>query len=409
VLKQAVFLVGGRGTRLGAMTADMPKPCLEVAGRPFLSYLIDSAVRHGLTDIVLLAGYRADVVEKLCGTQRLPESGDARISIVTEPQAAGTAGALIHAGGRLDDTFLLANGDSFFDFNWLDLLTIPAAGDWEGRIALRQVADGSRYGRVATDGERVTSFEGTPRPGPALINGGVYVLRRSVLDRIRSTPASLETDVLPALAAQGRLYGRAYEGAFVDIGVPADFAAAGAVMSQALRRPAAFLDRDGVLNVDHGYVYRPDQIEWIPGAKATVKRLNDAGYLVFIITNQAGVARGYYSEQHVRDLHAWMAQELQAVGAHVDAFQYCPYHPEGTVADYRRASEYRKPATGMLMECARRWPVDMSRSFLIGDKELDMETAAAAGIPGYLFAGPDLLDFTEGLGLPGRGTRPTSP
>lgn len=164
-----------------------------------------------------------------------------------------------------------------------------------------------------------------------------------------------------------------------------------------LTRPAVFLDRDGVLNVDHGYVHRPDQVEWIPGAKEAIKRLNDAGYFVFVVSNQAGVARGYFSEEDVRTLHLWMASELRAAGAHVDAFEYCPDHPEGTVARYRRVSNRRKPSPGMLLDCMARWPINRDESFLIGDKDIDMEAAKAAGIRGHRFTGGNLLDFIGSL------------
>jgi D-glycero-D-manno-heptose 1,7-bisphosphate phosphatase len=166
-------------------------------------------------------------------------------------------------------------------------------------------------------------------------------------------------------------------------------------MSKVARRPAAFLDRDGVLNVDRGYVHRPEDFEWLPGAIAAIKRLNEAGYLVFVITNQSGVARGLYSEDDVQALHRWMTQELAAAGARVDGFEYCPYHPEGTVERYRRVSDRRKPAPGMILDCLARRPIDVERSFLVGDKPEDLAAAKAAGIVGHLFQGGDLLRYVE--------------
>lgn len=176
-----------------------------------------------------------------------------------------------------------------------------------------------------------------------------------------------------------------------------DSARDNSLMKNVRQRPAVFLDRDGVLNVDRGYVHRPDQIEWIPGAKQAIRLFNDAGYFVFVVTNQSGIARGYYSEDDVHALHHWMTAELQAVGAHVDCFEFCPYHPEGTVERYRQTSERRKPAPGMLLDCLQRWPVDKDESFLIGDKEIDLAAARAAGIAGYLFASGDLLAFIDQL------------
>jgi D-glycero-D-manno-heptose 1,7-bisphosphate phosphatase len=151
------------------------------------------------------------------------------------------------------------------------------------------------------------------------------------------------------------------------------------------RRPAAFFDRDGVLNVDHGYVHRPEQLEWIAGAPESVRLLNEAGYLVIVITNQSGVARGFFDESAVKSFHAHMQKGLAGRGAHIDAFYYCPHHPEGTVKAFAMACSCRKPRTGLLEQAAREWPIDQSASFLIGDKDHDMAAAAAFNIRGIKF------------------------
>ena len=151
------------------------------------------------------------------------------------------------------------------------------------------------------------------------------------------------------------------------------------------RRPAAFLDRDGVLNVDHGYTHRPEQIEWIDGAPEAVRMLNEAGFLVFVVTNQSGVARGYYDEDAVKSVHAHMQQHLASRGAHVDAFYYCPHHPEGTIKSLAVTCRCRKPAPGMLEQAASEWPIDRDASFLIGDKDADMAAARAFNIRGIKF------------------------
>jgi D-glycero-D-manno-heptose 1,7-bisphosphate phosphatase len=160
-----------------------------------------------------------------------------------------------------------------------------------------------------------------------------------------------------------------------------------------VRRPAAFLDRDGVINHDDNYVHRPEQIRWIDGAKEAIRWLNDAGYYVFVVTNQAGVAHGHYGEDDVKSLHSWMQRELQSAGAHVDGFEYSPYHPEGAVAQYRQTSDLRKPAPGMILKLQKEWNVDMGASFMVGDRDIDMQAAAGAGIAGYKFPGGNLLDF----------------
>ncbi len=366
---------------------------LMVGDRPFLAWLIREVVRYGITDILLLTGHLADVVHSgLHGLRDwLPRA--VTLTVSEEPVRAGTGGALHHAREHLQESFLLLNGDSLFDCDLTPLITEEPGV--LGRLMLRRLEDASRYGVVEASGEEITAFRERPEPGaPGLINGGIYRLDRRVVDRTSAT-CSLERDVLPDLARDGLLHGTESDGWFIDIGIPSDLDRAQHEVPQRLTRPALFLDRDGVCNVDHGWVGTRERFEWMPGAKAAIRMAHARGWHVFIVTNQAGVARGLYDEADVQALHAWMQDEVRRSGGLIDDVRYCPFHPEAVVPAYRRSSSWRKPAPGMILDLLRAWRLDPRHCVLIGDRSTDMAAAAAAGVAGYLFPGGDLIAFVQ--------------
>lgn len=402
MIRQAFILCGGLGTRLGALTAATPKPLLEVAGAPFLDVLVEELGRHGFNQVTLLAGHLVEQVEAYARHSAAARRRGVAIDVSCEPEPAGTAGGLLFAAGRMEESFLLLNGDSWFDIN---LRAVTAIADRHPgatmTLALRMMPDAPRYGVVRLEGEHVAAFDERAREaGPANVNAGIYVCRRDpLLAAVRELggqgPLSLEGTVMPALAQRGALRGKAFDGFFIDIGVPDSFALAQEELPRRSMRAAVFFDRDGVLNEDLGHVGSIDRFRWIEGARDAVRHCNDAGRLVFVVTNQAGVAHGYYSEADVDRLHRYMQDALGEVGAHVDDFRYCPYHPDGMVEGYRRVSNHRKPGPGMLKDLIAEWRVDTERSVMIGDKPTDMQAAAAAGIRGALFSGYNLLDFVS--------------
>lgn len=392
ITTQCAILIGGLGTRLGALTQHTPKPLLPIRGKPFVDVLIDEARRRGFDDVVLLAGHKSGAVRDYAeGLQR--RVGDTcRITVSVEPEPLGTGGAVAYAADLLEPRFLLLNGDTWFDFNWLDLATMTNGGT---AVAAREVATSERYeSLVLGEGGVVRELRARGGVHPALINGGVYHFNKSDFDGFEGR-FSIEEDVLPALIGKSLLRAKQYSGFFLDIGVPDAFEEAQSTIPAHLRRPALFLDRDGVLNHDDNYVGSLKKVRWINGAKDVVRLANDLGYYVFVVTNQAGVARGFYSEADVQALHRWMANELRQRGAWIDDWRYCPYHPEGEVERYKVVHPWRKPEPGMILDLLEHWPVDVEQSLLIGDKASDCEAARRCGIDALLFEGGNLRDFLK--------------
>jgi D-glycero-D-manno-heptose 1,7-bisphosphate phosphatase len=305
---QCVILVGGLGTRLGALTANRPKPLLPVAGRPFVHYLLWHARRFGFSKALLLAGYRAEVLAEELQTLALP---GLELDVVTESEPLGTGGAICASLDALDDQFLLMNGDSLFDFNWLSL-TGPLAADPHCAVvmSLRAVPDASRFGVAEVEDGRVTAFHERGGTSGGLINGGVYLVRREGLEGLRSS-RSFERDILPALAAEGRVRGLAMDGFFLDIGVPDSYASAQTEVPDSLRRGALFVDRSWALADSAGGP------RWTAAALHAVRMANDRGLYVFMTgTDPADTAH-----QAWRDA---VQAPLRAAGAHIDDFATSP-------------------------------------------------------------------------------------
>ena len=169
-------------------------------------------------------------------------------------------------------------------------------------------------------------------------------------------------------------------------------------MSRPMKRPGAFLDRDGVLIVDCGYPHRPDQLVLIPGAAEAVKRLNEAGYVTVIVTNQSGVARGLFSEETMHGFNALLVERLAQGGGRIDAVYAAPHHAEAVDERYRHPDHPdRKPNPGMLLRAIAEHDLDPARSLMIGDQPSDMEAARRAGVAGHRFTEGDLDQFVRNL------------
>lgn len=400
MLRQAVVLVGGLGTRLGALTADTPKPMLPVGGEPFLDIVLRNLVRHGFDDILLLAQFH---VEKIRDHYTAHPLTGAQLRVLEEGAPAGTGGALREAAPLLDEVFLLTNGDSIFDFNYLALYQIFQATQSTVSLGLCARPDVSRYGQVTLgEASAVTGYaEKNAAPGtPGLISGGVYIMSRDILEAIPTEGlVSLETDVMPGLVAKGSVSGAEFEGYFLDIGLPESYAQAQTEIPAWEPRRVVFFDRDGTLNHDEGYTHKIEDLSFLADVPDVIRRCNDAGRLVIVISNQAGIARGFYSPADVDRFHAEMNRRLQAFGAHIDGFFFCPHHPDGVVPELAVTCACRKPQTGLLDKAVAAWKINLDGAVMIGDSQGDLDAAHAFGIEALHTDGTNLAKLIEGVDL----------
>lgn len=162
-------------------------------------------------------------------------------------------------------------------------------------------------------------------------------------------------------------------------------------------KKAVFFDRDGTLNVDIHYLHRPEDFVWIEGAREAIKYVNDLGYLAILVTNQSGVARGYYPEEDVKKVYDWMNAELAQIGAHLDALYFCPHHPAGKIPQYTKECACRKPQTGMVDKACQDYAIDRGQSFFVGDSDGDMACAQRAGLTGIRYTAGSLLDCLQDI------------
>ena len=325
-IRQAVILAGGKGTRLGEITRAVPKPMLPIAGgRPFLDYLLEMIERHGYHDIILLGGYLGEVLKAAYNGRRI---GDAKIRVLREEVPLGTAGALTVAREALDARFLMMNGDAFFDINLRALEQASQQSGATATLALRSVPDAARYGRVIEEQGKVVAFleKDAKRPGPGIINGGIYVLRRAILDLVRDLPCSLEQDVFPALVERGEIQGLKFEGYFLDIGLPDTLEQGHRELPKVRARPAALFDREALIDVAEGDLFQPEAFQWGKGAVEAIRTLNDRGYYVFVTSHRSESAQTTRVADESRRLNAAMQERLAAEGAHVDRF--APSHAD---------------------------------------------------------------------------------
>ena len=373
---EAIVLAGGFGTRLAHVVPDVCKPMAPVAGRPFLRFVMDNLAKAHFDHVVIADGYRREQIEGYFGEAYRGICID--YSSEVSPLLTGGATKQALAKCTSDWVFVL-NGDTWLDLDFDEMTAVAESlpDSAQAVVAVKRMFDFERYGTVGVDDDgTLVAFHEKDYCKDGLINAGVYLIRRDSLDDMPKA-FSLESDWFERVVSDDVLYAVECTGDFIDIGVPDDYAFAQDMFkSMAQGWKLALFDRDGTINVDIGHLYEPEKLELIPSTVDIMRRYSeDPDFKIAIVTNQAGIAKGLYTEADMRKLHHCIERELAEFGVRVDAWYFCPHHP-----DYTGVCKCRKPEPGMLLAAMRDFDASPDDCVMYGDKATDEAAAKAAGV-----------------------------
>lgn len=374
--RQAVILAGGRGSRLGPLTDTRPKPMVEVHGRPFLEYLVEMLREQGFTEVLLLLGYLAHVVQDHFGNgQRFGIR--VRYSITAADDL--TVRRVQAARDRIADMFLLMYCDNYWPMQFDRLWDHYQAAGVAALTTVYSNKDGySRNSvRVGQDGFLELLDRTRTAPGLNGVEISYAILRHDLLDLLPADDMLIEEALYPELASRRQLAAHVTDHRYYSVGSVERLPLTEAFLA---RKPAVIVDRDGVLNrrpARGEYVRATDEFEWLPGSLDALRCFHEAGYRVIVASNQAGVARGQLSVEALEAIHRKMRNEARAAGGAIAGVYYCPH-------DWAAGCECRKPRPGLLFQAQRDFSLDLTRTYFLGDDERDLEAAEAAGAPGRL-------------------------
>ena len=368
-----VILCGGKGSRLKSLTKNIPKPLLKIDRIEFLNYIINFYQKYNFRKIYLLAGYKGNIIKKKFNKKLF---NLIEVEVIVEKDPMGTGGCLQLLKKKITNNFLLVNGDSFIEYNFLDFNSLN-----KKFIGKMLISDNKNYREVKVMNtvnlkKNVIFFDKNSKK----INAGVYLFSNKIFKRIKKNTVSLEKEIMPDLIRQKLIEGFYSNKYFIDIGIKKNLNIAKKTLKYVLRKPAAFLDRDGVLNHDYGHVGYYKDFRWKKGAVAALRYLNKKKYYTFIVTNQSGIARGYYSEEQFFKLHLKIKHILASKKIFIDEVFYCPHHPTVGKGIYKVKCKCRKPNNFLIKKAFMKWPIIKKESFMIGDKESDLLCAKKSNI-----------------------------
>ncbi|MDB6019011.1 MAG: D,D-heptose 1,7-bisphosphate phosphatase [Pedosphaera sp.] len=400
-MKQLIILAGGMGTRLRARLGDLPKPMIPIGGKPLLEHQIEMAQRHGFTDILIFACYRADLIEQHFGDG---SRWGVKIRMVVEREPLGTAGAVLAGYDLLADDFVVMYGDTMVNVDLERIWQTHLQSKADATLLLHPNDHPLDSDLVEADAEGwITAFHNRPHPADKwfqnLVNAGLYVVRKPALQPWTGSqkPMDFGKDLFPAMLRQGAKMLAYNSPEFIkDIGTPERYDkinaeyAAGVVQRSSLgtAQRAVFLDRDGTLIKEVDGLTSAAQLELLPGVAAAIRELNHHGWRAILVTNQPVVAKGFCTEADVVETHNKLETLLGREHAFLDRIYWCPHHPEkgfaGERLELKIDCDCRKPKPGMVLQAAKELNLDLNACWLIGDTTTDLETAQNAGVRSVL-------------------------
>lgn len=393
----AVVLAGGKGTRLSAVTNDIiPKPMVQLCGKPVLEHIVDRLRENGITEIYFMLGHLHEKIEEYFGNG---SKFGVNISYVVESEPLGSAGALYYLKDKIKGDFLVCSGDTVFDINisrmfnyhksknaLLTLYTHPNLHPYDSDLVVAD-KDGKVSAIDRKGNKRVNFYRNN-------VNAGFVIAHSSTLKYFSTVgKVNFEHQFVSHFIPQGRVYAYCGSEYIKDVGTPERLDGAridiesGKVKSLNLsnKQRAIFLDRDGTINKYKGFITSAAEIELLDGVVEAVKLINDSRYLAVVISNQPVIARGEATFDDVEETFCKIDTLLGNNGAYLDGVFYCPHHPhggyEGEIAELKIKCDCRKPNVGLIKAAAERFNLDVEKCFFVGDSNVDVLTAYNAGIP----------------------------
>lgn len=393
---KVVIIAGGRGTRIASIANEIPKAMIPVAGKPVVEYQIELARRYGFKEIIFVLGYLGEDIKHYFG-----DGGQwgVHIEYYQEQKPLGTSGALPYLRDRLSEDFWVFYGDTVMDFDMSRMLSFHKIHGAISTLFLHPNDHpyDSDLAEVTDDGI-VSTFHPKPHKEGSvyhnLVNAALYILKSRAIDYIPLDQKSdFGSNIFPSMLTSGELIAGYVSPEYIkDMGTPERWAKVGldidsgkvARLNMSNSRSAIFLDRDGVICREVDLLNMPEQIELIEGSADAVKIINNSGYLAVLVTNQPVIARNLCSLEELDKIHKKLETLLGLNHAYLDAIYFCPHHPHSGYPEerkeYKIECECRKPKPGMLLRAAKELNIDLTKSFMIGDRELDLLAGNAAGV-----------------------------